>query len=919
MVSACKAVLAAVVCLVVLPFCFWCYGQKSGLTNRITNGIDDSQLVGLAGNLRPMAQRQLDRGPVEDDFVLPYITLTFKPSPAQQTALRQLLTEQQTRSSRNYHKWLTPEQYADRFGVTPADLGRIALWLQNEGFTILGTARGRDWIAFRGDAAQIRRTFRTEIHRFDLNGQTHFANQTEPSVPLALRDLVLGLRGLDNFGLKPTYTQITTDNNGNPVANHYLAPADIAAIYNFNPLYAAGIEGSGIQLAVVGQSDVTLTDLQQFRMGFGLPANDPQMVLVPGSPDPGHTADETEAALDLEWAGAVAPGAHVIYVNAAASAGGVFSAAQYAIDNDLAPVIDMAYGSCEQSLGASAISTFELELQKANSQGITLLAATGDMGAAACDPPGTIQVPTLAAGQGLAVNYPASSPEATAVGGTTLKEGSLIAWSVTNAPNGASALASIPEGAWNDTNGTLGLAASGGGPSACASGTGSTCVGFPKPSWQSLNITGIPADGVRDIPDIAFAASPNHDGYVVCALGSCANNFPGAVIAPAGGTSAATTIAAAMVALLNEYVVAQGIQTAPGLGNINPNLYQLSQVANAATIYHDATSGNNVVPCNPNSTGCPVVAPFQYGFSAGPGYDLVTGLGSLNANDFFTNWGWVSGDAHLTTITTVLATTAQGAAQEVTPGSAVTFTVTVNALAGVPTGNVSLFSGSASLASAPLINGAATVTLAPAQGAYSISANYAGDGTFLPSTSAPLSLFAADFALSTNTTSFALNRGGSISIPVTITPSMSNYNPTVTLGCYGLPSEATCTFTPAKLAPVGGPAVATLLVATTAPSSAHQVEHPRWLTTVCALLFPCLGGLLWIGGSHRSISARTRLSALLILLSCSSLWWTACGGGSRMPPDPGSFPTGSIPFSVTANTGGASPIFHTMTLTMNLQ
>jgi hypothetical protein len=276
-----------------------------------------------------------------------------------------------------------------------------------------------------------------------------------------------------------------------------------------------------------------------------------------------------------------------------------------------------------------------------------------------------------------------------------------------------------------------------------------------------------------------------------------------------------------------------------------------------------------------------VVAPFQYGFSAGPGYDLVTGLGSLNANDFFTNWGWVTGDAHLTTITTVSATTAQGAAQEVTPGSAVTFTVTVNALAGVPTGNVSLVSGSASLASAPLINGAATVTLVPALGPYSISANYAGDGTFLPSTSAPLSLFAADFSLSTNTTSFALNRGGSISIPVTITPSMSNYNPTVTLGCYGLPSEATCTFTPSKLAPVGGPAVATLLVATTAPNSAHQVEHPRWLTTVCALLFPCLGGLLWIGGSHRSISARTRLSVLLILLSCSSLWWTACGGGSR--------------------------------------
>jgi subtilase family serine protease len=902
----------------VLPFCFWCYGQKPGQPNRVTNEINASEFVPLAGNVRPLAQPQFDRGAVEDEFVLPYITLTLKQSSAQQAALRKLLSEQQTKSSRNYHKWLTPEQYADRFGAAPEDLAKIALWLQGNGFTILGTARGRDWIAFRGNAAQIRQAFHSEIHRFDINGQTHFANQAEPSIPLALRDLVLGVRGLDNFGLRPSYTQITTDNNGNPVANHYLAPADIAAVYNFNPLYAAGIDGSGVKLAVVGQSDVTLTDLQQFRAGFGLPANDPQIVLVPGSPDPGHTADEAEAALDLEWAGAVAPGASVLYVNAAASAGGVFGAAQYVIDNNLAQVIDMAYGSCEQSLGASAISSFELELQKANSEGITLLAATGDMGAAACEPPGTIQIPTLAANQGPAVNYPASSPEATAVGGTTLKEGSLISWSVANAANGGSALSNIPEGAWNDTNGTLGLAATGGGPSACATGAGNTCAGFPKPSWQNLNITGIPADGVRDIPDIALAASPNHDGYIACVFGSCANNFPGTVIAPSGGTSAATSVAAAMVTLLNEYVVAQGIQSAPGLGNINPNLYQLVQVANTSTIYHDVTSGNNVVPCNPTSTGCPVVAPFQYGFTAGPGYDLVTGLGSIDANDFFTNWGWITGNAHLTTITTVSATAGQGTTQQITPGSAVTFTVTVNALSGLPTGNINLVSGSTTVASAPLINGTAVVTLTPAQGEYSITANYAGDGTFLPSTSAPLSFFAADFSISTNTTSFALNRGGSISIPITITPTLPNYNPTVTLSCYGLPSEATCTFTPAEIAPVGGPAVATLVVATTAPNSALRVGHSPLLTALCALLFPGFG-LLWIGGSRRATSARTRLGVLLLALGCSTLWWTACSGGSRMPPDPGSFPTGSIPFSVTANTGGTSPIFHTMTLTMNLQ
>jgi hypothetical protein len=506
------------------------------------------------------------------------------------------------------------------------------------------------------------------------------------------------------------------------------------------------------------------------------------------------------------------------------------------------------------------------------------------------------------------------------VGGSRLKEGSQISWGIANAANGGSALTSIPETAWNDTNSTVGLSASGGGPSACATGSGGSCAGFPKPSWQDLNITGIPNDGVRDIPDITFSGSPAHDGYIVCAIGSCATNFPGTVILPVGGTSAATSVAAAMTTLLNQYVVGQGIQTQVGLGNINPNLYHLVQVPNTPTILHDIKSGNNVVPCNPGTTGCPILAPFQYGFSAGTGYDLVTGLGSINANDFFTNWGWISGNPNATTITTVSATSGQGAVQQVTPGSPVSLTVNVASLTGAPTGNVTLVSGSQQLASAPLLNSSATINLTPAAGTYTITALYSGDGTFLPSTSAPITLFAADYTVTTATTSFNLFRGQSVSIPITITPSMPDYNPTVTLGCYGLPTEATCTFTPATVSPTGGPAVATLVLATTASNSAIHRTPANAPAALYAVLVPGIFGGIFLAGYPKASSQRLRAIAFLAVLLSSTVWWSACSGSGKMPPpDPGSFPTGSIPFSVTASTGGAVPIFHTVTLTMNLQ
>ena len=127
----------------------------------------------------------------------------LKPSAAQQAGLDRLLAEQQDRSSRNYHAWLTPEQFGDRFGVSSNDIGQVVSWLQSEGLAVDQVSHARNWIWFSGTAGQVQAALRTEIHRYNVDGESHFANASEPSVPAAIEPLVSGIRGLDDFHLKP--------------------------------------------------------------------------------------------------------------------------------------------------------------------------------------------------------------------------------------------------------------------------------------------------------------------------------------------------------------------------------------------------------------------------------------------------------------------------------------------------------------------------------------------------------------------------------------------------------------------------------------------------------------------------------------------------------------------------------------------
>ena len=679
--------------------------------NRIQNPIDPGRTVVLKGNTHPLAEPRNDVGPADQALRITGITLMLKQTPSQRAELEQLLEEQRDAASPNYHNWLTPEQFADRFGLSRDDMDKVVGWLESRGLSVDDVARSRNWVVLSGTVAQVQSAFVTEIHNYRVENEAHIANATEPSIPAALESIVLGIRGLDDFRpkprnkvrpLPPSDPRFTGSGGG-----HLLAPGDIGTIYNVNPLYSRGFNGTGQKIVVVGQTDVALSDIRFFRNQFGLPANDPQTILVAGSSDPGTSkADIDEANLDLDWSGAVAPNATILYVNST----NIYNSVQYAIDQNLAPVISMSYGYCEPKISSSPASSaafFRSLAQQSNASGITWMASSGDNAAADCDT-------GASAKSGLAVDLPASVPEVTGVGGTEFNEGSGNYWNTTNAANGGSALSYIPEMVWNDTVERNTIIGGGGGAS----------MFFTKPSWQTG--PGVPNDGARDVPDVAFAASPDHDGYYYAVNGA---------LQVVGGTSVATPVFSGIVSLLNQSQVANGAKS--GLGNINPTLYALAQ--SSPGVFHDVTVGNNIVPCIAGSTNC---VNGSLGYSAAAGYDRATGLGSVDAFNLVTAWGGRTSSSGtsttvsanpasiLTNASTVLTATVKALAGTASPTGTVSFLVNNPLLRGAPGAQTAL--GSANLAGS---GGTATATLTVtgtqlATGANAITASYAGSSSF---------------------------------------------------------------------------------------------------------------------------------------------------------------------------------------------
>jgi subtilase family serine protease len=588
---------------------------QSGPQDRITAKIDNQARVSLGQGVHPLVQTATDEGQVSSDFQIERATLELKLSAAQQSDLTALLEQLNSPLSDKYHQWLTPEEFGKRFGASQNDIAKITAWLKSYGLTVQEVPAARTRIIFGGPASVMAAAFGTEIHAFQVNGESRYANTKAATVPAAMGSVVSGVHGLYNFRMKPrgairrvAAPKFTSSLSG----NHYVAPEDFATIYDVTGLYNSSITGTGQKIAVVGQSNIYLTDVEAFRTASGLAANDPTLLLVPGSSNPGYlysSGDMGESSLDVEWSGAIAKSATIIFVYST----DVTTSLQYAVDNDVAPVISISYGECEASAKTDGWATQLTSLgQQANTQGQTILAASGDDGAADCDT-------TAPATGGLAVDMPASLPYVTGMGGTEFNEGTGTYWSSSNDSSNGSALSYIPEVAWNDSSGSD-ISASGGGAS----------IIFSKPSWQTG--TGVPSDGMRDVPDLAVSASADHDGYLVCVKGSCVNGYRDAssYLTVYGGTSVGAPTFAGIVALINQKMGASQ-------GNVNPWLYALAASTSYSSLFHDITSGNNDVTCRSGSTNCS--SSLVLGYSAGTGYDQATGLGSMDAAALAAAWG----------------------------------------------------------------------------------------------------------------------------------------------------------------------------------------------------------------------------------------------------------------------------------------
>jgi len=817
-----------------MPLFFCClflsgeaWAQSPPSPSRIVERVNESDLVTLRGNTHPLAQPQFDRGAAPPDLPMGRMLLVLKRSDAQEAALETLLEAQQDRNSPSYHQWLTPDEFGAQFGPSDQDIQTVASWLQSHGFQLAPMSRGRATLEFSGTAAQVLDAFHTEIHKYTVNGQDHWANAGDPQIPRALAPVITGVNSLHNFlktpeyrvagiytksratgkvkALQPNFTFFDNNICAGTGDCYFLGPYDFATIYNVLPLWNASspIDGTGQNIAIIGRSDIVLQDVADFRNLFGMAPNVPN--IIHDGNDPGLVSgDETEAVLDVEWSGAVAKGATINLVVSASteSTDGVDLPAIYAIENNIAPVISESFGQCELFLGTAG-NSFENGLrEQAAAQGITFLTATGDQGAAACDP--ATEAPDPAT-HGLMVSGLASSPYGIAVGGTDFLNfgpnftvASLNTpspyWSAANNPTTeASALGYVPESTWNSTCTNrvyivIGLATTpegscnnaeldseapglviaeggGGGKSNCNTTNGSPpfgCAGgYAKPSWQSA--PGVPADGARDIPDVSLFASPGfmNSGYILCeadqteSQGTCSLNDYEYSFLAVGGTSASTPAFAGIMAMVN-----QSTQSA-GQGNANHVLYKLasssvqtgancnsSNIPAGGCIFNDVTSGTIAMPCAAGSPDCTVsLGSDAYGvlsgYNAGAGYDLATGLGSVNAYNLVRDWP----SPGISTSTTLYLNS--GKAVNITHGQVVSLDVAVTPSAA--TGNVSLMGSPSGNGSIPMggfftLQGGAvsgTTTALAGGTSYQVKAHYAGDNTYAPSDSAPVTVTVA--------------------------------------------------------------------------------------------------------------------------------------------------------------------------------
>lgn len=497
--------------------------------------------------LKPMAQAedfQLETPPIPegalelgrlDDNEIVRGQLLFRLRDEQ--GLEALIARQHDPTSPDYHRWLTPAEFAERFAVSARDYDSAARWLAAQGLTVSRRWAGRHALEFTGSAANVERVFGVQMRAYLQAGRRRYAARGASRVPLAN---VYGLR-LDNLllarpALRPEQILPATSVNGRVA----IGPEDFYLAYNVSPLLKDGIDGTGQKIGIVARCDFELSDVARFRSTFGLPEGQITKIAAGGPIVNYGGVEETEVLLNAQLSGMVAPKAEVQVV--VAEAGGEIDQSLAYFVNNLpdTKVINISFGLCERELGQTFQSLFANLYKQGAAQGQSIFVAAGNGGANDCRD-----------GSGRQVNGLASSPYVTAVGGTTLQ----LEYDSQGRP-----LRFLAEPAWTGSGGGL-------------------SVLYDRPAYQQ----GMMLEGAtRAIPDLALLADPGGPGYFIVRRG---------IVNTVGGTSAATPCWVGIFALANQLVEGRGF------GLVNPRLYELGQAQQqgGSQAFRDITVGNNSV------------------------------------------------------------------------------------------------------------------------------------------------------------------------------------------------------------------------------------------------------------------------------------------------------------------------------------
>jgi subtilase family serine protease len=670
--------------------------------SQIQQPIDSSQRVTLTGNTNSFVVGGAIVGPVADNFPMTHMLLLLRRSAARELALEQFIDQLHDRNSPSFHRWLTAEQLGTLYGPATQDVDTVTSWLQSNGFSVGTVYPSGMLIDFSGTASQVQQTFGTPIANFTVGGLPYISNTNDPSIPAALAGVINGIASLNNYFPRPQmrkyddvqWTAARKTRDVSSLSNFtglgdftftdpqgtrlFVAPGDFNTIYNVNPVWAAGYRGAGQTIVVIEDTSMYAPDWTTFRQAFGLSAYAGTFTQVsplpPATPAsatncfPTTNSDETEAALDAEWAGVAAPDADIVLAecnDTTTTFGGLIAAENLLNGASPPPIMSVSYGLCEAGGGSALNATFNAAWQQAVTEGTTVIVSAGDDAGSACSAGYPASV------FGIGVSSFASTPYNVAVGGTDFRDvadgTSQAYWNTANDASGGSALSYVPEVPWNDScasgilleylvsQGTLtsndpiafcnsskgsafaNIVGGSGGPSGCATGApttpgivGGSCAGYAKPSWQS-GVIGIPNDGVRGIPDVSLFAS---NGFWNHAMWLCNSDYTegggtcdfvndpqdAEKVNAAGGTSFAAPAFAGIQALIDQV-------SGDRQGNMNVLLYQLAaqQYGSAANpnsvtlsncnatngnaigadcIFQDVTSGDIVVPCIANLPNC---------------------------------------------------------------------------------------------------------------------------------------------------------------------------------------------------------------------------------------------------------------------------------------------------------------------------